>query len=553
MFKNYYLFAQLLQEIKPSVVGHQIVRVFTFRKDELAIELSNNYLLLIGISAHEPYLFLKEKKRITRPMFALFETIYGQTVTQIALLNFDKHLTMELSKFRLEALFFPPHNNVFLFSGKDLIDLFKEKKDYPAHLPPQVQKLDLRNPDSEILLKMIKNEGEEGLLYFLKNNFAALNKTLTNEILFRVNLAPESKLSALNDQQIENLIQVLLQIGEELRSGRAYLYFDQFNRVQKIALIPLHHLGPDVSTKTFTSVNQALGAFYYERRIHQEFEKLKSTCKSALQKRLTFLERSLQRLKQNADLGKRKAEAELKGNLLLTFKNQIPAGVREVELKNIFTQSEETVKIRLNPAKSVVANAQRYFNKFKNIKHDAQVLQIKMDTYQKEIAEIKQLLQQLEQITTLQRLKTFSRRLKEMRLLQEDSGAKREISGENLKYAFNRLILDGQWDVYIGKDGPTNDLLTFSFANKWDIWLHAQGVPGAHVIIRVPNRNQEPPAHVIEQAARIAAAHSKAAHSSTVPVIYTQARYVSKMRKAPPGTVKVQNEKVLFVSPMNLN
>jgi len=555
MFKNYYLFSQLLEEIKPALTGQTVVRVFTYRKNEISIEFKNEYLLLLGISSNEPYILLKENKKINQPQFELFQQINGNSIKNIHLKKFDKHLVLDLETHRLEAIFFPPHNNVFLFSeANELLDLFKEKNEYPQTESPPEPKMDLREVQKTTLNELLTQSNNLGVLQFLKKHFAALSKTMTDEILFRCQLSSTTKLAELTQSQKKEFTGTLLQVGRQLSAGKAYLYFDNAsNQVEKISLIPLHHLETGCNVREFDSINHALATFYYERRVRQEFEKLKAISQTALQKRLKFLKSSLQRVQQNADLSKRKAEAELKGNLLLTFKNQIPVGAKEVELTNIFSDEQKKIKIKLNPAKSVSANAQRYFNKFKNIKHDRQVLQIKMDTYQKEIEEIEQLLTQLEQIKTLQRLKTFNERLKEMRLIQDSASTKKEFSGDNLKYAFNRLILDGRWDVYIGKDGQTNDLLTFGFANKWDIWLHAQGVPGAHVIIRVPNRTQTPPAHVIEQAARIAAAHSKARNSATVPVIYTQVRYVSRIRKTPPGTVKVQNEKVLFVQPMNIN
>ncbi|WP_457565397.1 Rqc2 family fibronectin-binding protein [Caldithrix abyssi] len=555
MFKNYYLFSELLKEIQPAISGQKITSAFTYRKDEVVLELGNGQFILIGIAANEPYLLLKAAHNISQARYALFEKLYGQTIRNAGLLNFDKHLFIETESYRLEAIFFPPHNNVFLLSAdRQILKAFKDKTEYPAKLPETQEKLDLRGIEASLLNDLIVKNPTLKVRGFLQNHFAALNKVMLNEILFRTQLDPEQALSELNEEQKERLISVLLKIKEELTAGKAYLYFDKYaDLIRWISLIRLEQFQESYDFKEYDSINHALGVFYYEKRVRQEFEKLKALCKTALQKRLRFLNSSLERLKEHADLRKRKTEAELKGNLLLTFKNDIPPGAREVELANIFSERQEKIKIKLNPSKSVVENAQRYFNKFKNVQHNQQVLQIKMDTYRREMEEIDQLLKQLEQIRTLQRLKSFSDRLREMKLIQDGSASNKKAAPENLKYVFNRLILDGKWEVYIGRDGKTNDLLTFHFANKWDIWLHAQGVSGAHVIIRVPNRNQTPPAHVIEQAARIAAAHSKARTSSTVPVIYTQVRYVSRIRKAPPGTVKFQNEKVLFVSPMNLN
>ncbi len=555
MFKNYYLFSELLNEIRPQIVGQIIDRVFTHRKDEVVVQLNNDHWLRLGVSAAQPYILLDSKRSVSQPQFTLFKALQGQKVSDAQLRPFDKHLLLTTEEARVEAIFFPPHNNVFFFDSQNTLrEVFKEKTVYPHSLTEPPDQLDLRVLTATLFQECVQRFSTLSVSQWIRQCFAAVNKVMLKEILFRTAISDKEPIAQLSSQQLERLKTVLLEIAKELTAGQAILYFNkESEQVERIALMALTHLANSHKEQRFDSINRALSTFYYQKSVRQEFNKLHSTCKAALEKRLQFLQDSLERLMENANLQKRKAEAELKGNLLLTFQNEIPAGAKEVELPNIFSENQETIKIKLNPAKNAVANAQRYFNKFKNIKHDQQVLQIKMNTYRKEIEEISQLLQQLEQIKTLQRLKNFSTRLKEMRLLPDTTFEKKNIAAENLKYVFNRLILDGVWDVYIGKDGLTNDLLTFRFANKWDIWLHAQGVPGAHVIIRVPNRNQTPPAHVIEQAARIAAAHSKAKNSNTVPVMYTQVRYVSRVRKAPPGTVKVQNEKVLFVSPLKLN
>ncbi|MFC2088895.1 NFACT RNA binding domain-containing protein, partial [Calditrichota bacterium] len=140
--------------------------------------------------------------------------------------------------------------------------------------------------------------------------------------------------------------------------------------------------------------------------------------------------------------------------------------------------------------------------------------------------------------------------LVQKRLIQKDKlDAKKNI---NLEYSFKKTILDKRWEIYIGKNDKNNDLLTLKFAHKFDLWFHAQGAAGSHIIIRLSNKNELPPAHIIEQAASIAAFHSDDKHSSTVAVIYTQVRFVRKPRKAKPGTVSVQQHKTIFVEPKNL-
>jgi hypothetical protein len=114
---------------------------------------------------------------------------------------------------------------------------------------------------------------------------------------------------------------------------------------------------------------------------------------------------------------------------------------------------------------------------------------------------------------------------------------------------FRRYLIDGKYQVWVGRSNQENDELTHRASHARDIWLHAQGVPGSHVIVRTAGKPENLPRTILEKAAALAALNSKARHSSLVPVIYTERRYVRKPRKSPPGTAACLQEKSIFVEP----
>jgi len=114
---------------------------------------------------------------------------------------------------------------------------------------------------------------------------------------------------------------------------------------------------------------------------------------------------------------------------------------------------------------------------------------------------------------------------------------------------FRRYLIDGKWEVWVGRNNKENDKLTHRVSHSKDIWLHAQGVAGSHVVLRTAGQPDQIPKTVIEKAAALAALHSKAKHSSLVPVIYTEKRFVRKPRKSPPGLAVCLQEKNIFVEP----
>ncbi len=102
--------------------------------------------------------------------------------------------------------------------------------------------------------------------------------------------------------------------------------------------------------------------------------------------------------------------------------------------------------------------------------------------------------------------------------------------------------------IILGRSPSENADLTFRVARPNDLWFHARGVPGAHVILARDDRTA-PPDEDIAFAASVAAAHSKARESRTVAVDYTLRKHVRKQPAAPPGLVFYTQAKTITVAP----
>jgi predicted ribosome quality control (RQC) complex YloA/Tae2 family protein len=112
-----------------------------------------------------------------------------------------------------------------------------------------------------------------------------------------------------------------------------------------------------------------------------------------------------------------------------------------------------------------------------------------------------------------------------------------------------RYRLPGEWEVLVGRTAAANDYLSLKLARPGDLWFHIRGMPGSHVVLRVPP-DTTPDRGTRELAAAIAAYHSKARTAGRVSVSCTDARHVSKPAQAKPGTVTIRNESVLQVHPL---
>jgi predicted ribosome quality control (RQC) complex YloA/Tae2 family protein len=222
----------------------------------------------------------------------------------------------------------------------------------------------------------------------------------------------------------------------------------------------------------------------------------------------------------------------LYGELLLANIHNIKKGKKLVILPNPYSEHDELVEIPLDPAVTTEGNARSYFNKARKLEASIPILKERLEEQKKEIERIKRL---------------------------ADSYIARDLIGQDgvrakaikkTKLPFRHYQLDGGWKVYIGKSALANDELTFSFAKKDDIWFHAWQASGSHIVLRRPQRGAIPDKKTLHKAASLAAYFSRAKTSGKVPVIYTEIRYVRKVKKYP-GKVTVINEKQLIVEPLH--
>ena len=111
-----------------------------------------------------------------------------------------------------------------------------------------------------------------------------------------------------------------------------------------------------------------------------------------------------------------------------------------------------------------------------------------------------------------------------------------------------RMITSGDgWTILIGRTGPDNDRMTFKLAAPDDIWLHAAGVHGAHVIIRNPDRSATIPPATLAEAARFALWFSDARSESAADVHWTRRKNVRRAKGGAPGRVLLKRFETLRV------
>src|SRR5262249_42856844 len=203
-------------------------------------------------------------------------------------------------------------------------------------------------------------------------------------------------------------------------------------------------------------------------------------------------------------------------------------------------------EIALDPAQAPMEHAERYFDDYTRARDARRVVPEVLEQTRLEVRYLDEMAAQLELAESPAALEQLRRELVLQGLLKPSRGEAKRGRPASPRGGYERAHLD-DFDVLIGASALGNERVTFELSDPEDVWLHARGVPGSHVIVRSGGRAL--PVEVIEQAAKLAAQHSAARYDALVQVDWAPRKHVRKIRGALPGLVRYTHEQTLRVRP----
>ncbi len=256
-------------------------------------------------------------------------------------------------------------------------------------------------------------------------------------------------------------------------------------------------------------------------------------------------------LEEAVDASLRRAtslEAELEGledaeglrasaDLLLARYGDIPAGASEIVLEGFDGAS---VRIPLDPELRPHENASRLYDRAGRVERARKRLPGLVSRARRDAAARARLLERA------RRGEATEEEIRSRLPSRTDPGRAARSGGESLPY--RSYTSTGGLEIRVGRGAKQNDDLTFHHSSPGDVWLHARHAAGAHVVLRW-NGPGNPPARDLAEAAVLAALHSRARTSGSVPVDWTLRKYVRKPKGSPPGRVAMERVRTLFVEP----
>jgi predicted ribosome quality control (RQC) complex YloA/Tae2 family protein len=265
-------------------------------------------------------------------------------------------------------------------------------------------------------------------------------------------------------------------------------------------------------------------------------------------RRASLLARIVKRARATGDelaaVGARIADAAARdrlresGDALFTHLHEIPAGAT-----SFVPPTNPTLTIVLDPELDVNANAQRYYARYRKAADALPHLEKRRAALAARHEALDALAFEVERADapTLPELEADLDEL-------EGRAPQRTAQSNAKRRAPLRLDRPSGARIYVGRSPRENVEVTFKIARPDDLWFHARGIPGSHVVLQTAPGGQ-PHDEDLAAAADLAATHSKARNAPRVEIDYTERKYVRKQRDAGPGMVWYTNARTRVGSP----
>ncbi len=285
--------------------------------------------------------------------------------------------------------------------------------------------------------------------------------------------------------------------------------------------------------ESFPSVNALLDAFYTPREAADGRRLRRTDLLARLQTAADRLDRQGEQLAIELERARELDRLRWEGEMIFAFLHELSRGSRELTV--------EGRTIVLDPQLSPVEQAQRRFKAYEKSRSALAEVPQRVAALALRRAALQQLMTLLAVGDEAALIDQIAAEAVEQGFLPAPSGPRRTAPRSKPL----RVIAADGTEIYVGRSAAQNEEVTFRIGRPDDVWLHARGIPGAHVIVR----HHAPAQAVLRQAAALAAAYSQQRDEAAVDVDYCPRNRVRRIRQAAPGLVSYHAEGTLRVSP----
>ena len=523
--------------------------------------------LLFNVGPNAPRLQLTDKVKenpIKAPMFCMFlrKRLLGARITGVSQPSFDRVAVFSVSGY--DEMGFPSemkivceimgkYANFILLDGEDKIISALKMIDFSAStirqiLPglkykaPAMQ--DKRSPlviDREAFLDALASwDSAKSAEKFITSTYSGIATQVAHEITYRaagdIDVAVRDIDRARFADTFEEWQRLLIE-----EDYTPTVVIDASGKPIDYSYMDITYLGGALTKRTFSTFRELFDLYFAEKdrlekisqRAH-DIKKLLSNAKARTERKLALQREAL------ADSEKAE-EYKRSGDLVTSNIYRIPRGAESFTAVDYYDENCPEITVKLDKRLSAAANAQRMYKLYNKCKTAKAVLTEQIAIWEAELDYLDTVESFLERAETEQDIADIRDEL-------FTSGYASRMRGYRPQKVSRSKPLELETSsgrrVIVGRNNMQNDRLTLKEASKDDIWFHAKGVPGSHVILVTDG--EEPSDEDYNEAAALAAKYSKAT-AETVAVDYTRVKNIRKPSGSKPGYVIYKTNYTAYV------
>ena len=287
------------------------------------------------------------------------------------------------------------------------------------------------------------------------------------------------------------------------------------------------------------------------------FPEIKPNTKINLSKELSYYYDHFLKLKKIDELVK-KIDSLIYKQINIEKKN---FNIQNKLLKNSenheeYKQKADNIFLNFQINKDDVIKAQNLYKKSKKLKRSRNLICDRLAIYSEKLSRLEEFSVLLENLNSIN-IGTLKIKIDLLDELKEELCSEFNINTNRINKAklksFNKdsnpIEINSPEGIVIqiGRNMRQNDLISFKFSKKQDLWFHAQETPGSHVILKASTKT--PTESDIQISADIAAFFCKAKGNIKVPITLVKIKDLQKIKNGGLGCVSFKNSEVIWGNP----
>lgn len=559
----------LCDELREALLGGRVQRVVQPSDLSLGLEIyaGQRQQLLLSAETHAAGpLLVEEKPRrgVEKPSPVLLlvrKHLDGARLQGIEQPPFERLLRFSFSGLEGEAVFICEVmgrlSNVILTDAQGTIldalkrvpasiNRYRTILPHQLYVPPPPQEKEHPLGLSTARLRQLLEAASGPVWRRLVSQIRGLSPFIAREVVYRATGAIEPDVP-LDEEAYRSLAQVLAELIHRTDDGvwEPHIGLNEAGEPRAFAPYEPRHYA---RREPVASMSAAILRVWHADSAYDAYQEARARLNSLIQEGLERQEGKLAALHRALAAERELPSLQMQGNAILALAWSIAPGQSELVVDPVElgladdTWREDCLRISLDPALSPAENAQALFQRYRKIRSATEQVPELIAQTRLERDYLRQLATEVDLAQDRAQLDEVEGELRQAGYLPRQGRTSRPPASAPLRVHTQAGDL-----ILVGRNSVQNHQITFRDARPDDLWLHAHGVPGSHVIVKLAAA--PPDDETLRRAAQLAAYYSAARHETQVRVDITQRRHVRPIKGARPGMVTYSQETTLVVVP----